>query len=250
MADGDLIHIVEKVVDDKRLGRHLWHDPQNRAYAVRGGTAKPLLPKRVPKSKLRTRPWHRRGCFDQADSNCTMETAIGLLYSSPFYAKLGSKGRLDGYDTEPERVDGYERSKDYDPFPGRGYHGTTSDAPYKLLRAEGIIAEWRWLFGVQDVRDWVGYRGPFGTGTWWYASMDEPRRRGDRWYAEVVESSGQRGGHEYECIFRDPETGDYEFVQSWGPSYGANGRFWIDGADFEEKLLLNAGDASTVVLAA
>lgn len=246
MADGDK-QILEEFDSESgggKLGRHIFHDPQNRAFPARGilfAEAAPIVP----------RVWWVRHLFDQGDtSRCTVETAAGMVFSSPNRLEL-DRANLERYDEEDERQELYLVSqRDHDPWPGGepDYLGTSSDAPAKELRARGHIREWRWCFGLDDVLRTLSVHGPVGIGTYWFEGMDEPI--GD---AAVLELMGQaRGGHETLLYAVKPDDdydggGYVDGVNSWGPWGPRRGRFRLSWRTLED-LLEQDGDAWTIVL--
>lgn len=234
MADGAKRQIQSK--RRGRFGRHVWHDPRNRDYPAVGDVqAGALVGADAP---IQTHTWWREGCFDQRGENCTIEAASGLLYSSPFRTHLTPRHLVD-VDTEDKRLALYEASKDYDPWPGRDYDGTSSDAPLKLFRAKGWIAEWRWCFGVDDVLRTVSNVSPVTIGVNWLAGMEKLDEHG------FVHATGEVvGGHE---IVVEGLNATHEYVtlvQSWGPPC----RWRLSFADLD-ALLKDEGDAVTIVLA-
>jgi hypothetical protein len=59
-------------------------------------------------------------------------------------------------------------------------------------------------------------------------------------------SGAVAGGHEYECIGYDTATDRWEFVNSWGTSWGKAGHFFYTSATFA-RLLSEQGDATVFV---
>jgi hypothetical protein len=244
MADGDLRRIEQRPsAVAGELGRHLWHDPRNRSFPARGvvfAAEDPVVP----------RVHWRRVVFDQGGSSaCTMFSAAGCLHTSPNRLRLAKAGLL-AYDSYDELVMGYLRAQAEDPWDGGepDYYGSSTDAPFKILRAEGRIAEWRWCFGLEDVLCTLAYHGPVSIGTDWYSGMDEPRGRD-----AVVEPVGNiRGGHAYEVYAVMPHAkwpggGYVDCFQSWGDWGPRHGRFRMSWEALGH-LLDSQGEACTIVL--
>jgi len=220
------------------LGRHVHHDPRNREHRA---LVRPPARQSIP-----NRTYSRTSIFDQGNSpSCTAHAAIGLLRTSPFASSFAQR---HSYDDEMEIIAFYEESKDYDPWDGREYDGTSSDAPYRLLRAKGVIDEWKWLFGEAEVRKYVAWYGPCTIGVNWYENMFYPDP-----VSHFLDVSGPlAGGHEVELIQFKPNNpntptgkGRYKIVNSWGRGWGDNGRAWITSDDLA-LLLDQNGDAVTI----
>lgn len=235
MSDGLLTYIEEKPSDvGGRLGRNVvWHDPKNRAYPVRSllGDA-PLV----------SRSWWARHVFDQGnESSCTAQAASGVVFTSPFRMEL-ERSNLQSYDEAAERYELYRAAQKVDPWPGESYEGSSTDAPFRVLRDGGQISEWRWAFGLDDVLRTLSHHGPVAIGTNWYAGMDRPDSKG------FVKAEGSiRGGHAYELYGINVAGRFVRARNSWGPSWGVKGLFLLS-FDTLDRLLREDGEAVTVVL--
>ncbi len=218
------------------LGRNLYHDPRNRDYPIRELLPRETTPKR--------RPWWRRGVYDQgSESSCTAQAAAGVLESSP--NRQVYRGHLPHYDEVPERFELYREAQRHDPWQGEEpqYKGSSTDAPFKVLRNRGQIAEWRWCFGIQDVIDTLNVFGPVALGTTWHHDMFRPDANG---YVSLT--GGVAGGHAYETVWYDLNEQRFRCVNSWDRSWGQSGRFWLRYEQVE-ALLADRGEAVTIVLA-
>lgn len=180
-------------------------------------------------------------------SSCTAQAAAGLLATSPNRTKL-PRTNLTAYDTEAERHALYLDAQRVDPweggeYPGASptYQGSSGDAPLRLMRDRGQIAEWRWLFGVSEVQEHLRFKGPVSTGTEWRTGMDAPATDG------TVQITGDvRGGHQYVLLYDDVADRRFLGLNSWGRHWGRSGRFWLAYGDYE-ALLAASGDAVVVV---
>lgn len=212
------------------LGRHVHHDLRNANFRA--------LVQPPARSPIPYRTWSRTVMFDQGNSpSCTMHAAVGLARTTPYAATFTDRPKLD---TEDELRAAYEESKDYDPWIGRDYDGTSSDAPYRWMRDKGYIKEWRWLFGEPEVREWVTWYGPCTVGTIWTDAMFHPDE-----HHYIVMGGGIAGGHEYELCYYSPKRDAYRLVNSWGYSWGDSGRAWLRSSDLA-RLLEQDGDAVTI----
>lgn len=236
MADGDLYQIPTSPDTPHPLGRSIvHHDVRNRQFRALTAT---------PSGAPRSRPWSRRTPpFDQIDSNCTTEAAVGLLRTQPHTRRFGFYD-WPGFDEEAERVAFYRESQQHDPWAGPppAYDGTSTDAPFRLMRERGVIEGWRWLFGVEELREHLWFHGAAVVGTLWLRSMFQVDRKG---YIQVDTASPVDGGHAYEVVYCNPRSKDFTIVNSWGENWGRGGRAKLR---FDEMgwLLEQNGEAVTV----
>lgn len=234
MADGDRRRIPDRT--GGRLGRHLHHDPRNRDYPARGVLFKDDAP-------IVTRTWWRRGVFDQGDtSSCSPHSAAGQLRTSPLRLVSPERASLPSYDSEAEILDLYAAAQKIDPWKDERHDGTTSDAPLKILRDRGVIREWRWCFGLDDVLRTLSHHGPVGVGVNWHDDMSDPDALG------FVKPTGEIiGGHEFELLAVHTVGTYVTAVNSWSAKWGQHGRFRIHWDDLD-ALLKDDGDAVTIVV--
>lgn len=138
----------------------------------------------------------------------------------------------------------YKRAQKIDEWPGEDYEGTSVLAGAKIMQEEGYIGEYRWCFGIEDLRDAVINLGPVVIGVPWYQGMYETDRDG------IVKVDGDKvGGH---CILvtgyipnkiiNDEEHEVFRWRNSWGNDYGIDGSGFIRYTDLNE-LLKNGGEA-------
>jgi C1A family cysteine protease len=143
-------------------------------------------------------------------------------------------------------LDVYHRAQELDDWPGNNYSGTSVIAGAKVVQERGYIPEYRWAFGVEQVRDAVIAEGPVVLGINWYDGMYDTTEGG------LVEVSGKIvGGH---CIVltgynpraKIPGVKGYiegfRWKNSWGLSYGVNGLGFIRIEDLD-RLLHEDGEA-------
>lgn len=234
MSDGTLIHIPTDPDAPHPLGRSIvWHDPANRLHRA--------LPLGFASLPDRSRTYYSPSVFDQQGSSCTMQSAIGVLRSFPHYTPF--KQHWPKYDTEEERHAGYLRAQAYDPWPGGepDYEGSSTDAPFRLLRDEGIVSGWKWLFGFHEVKQWVMFHGPVSVGTNWYEQMFYPDAKG------FIKPGGQvSGGHAWRIVGFSTTRHAFRLVNSWSKGWGQYGRAWIHEDDLG-RLLSEDGEAVTIV---
>lgn len=214
------------------LGRHVNHDPRNRSFR-----ALVSPPRRAIKPN---KTWWTSVVYDQGDSpSCTAQACVGVMNTNPFRPGF-AVDRLS-YDEPAERLDLYDASKIVDPFPGVDYDGTSTDAPFKVLRNAGAISGWKWLFGEDELREWVTWYGPAVVGTLWLMDMFDPSP-----LTGMLTVAGEiAGGHAYRIVQHSTSRDAYRIVNSWGRGWGQNGRAWIRTGDLA-GLLANDGDAVTI----
>lgn len=221
-----------------RLGRTIRnHDPQNRLFRALDRPPAPV-PGHIPGAS-----WYRVDIWDQGQtSSCTTHAAVGVCRTAPNlqHGWTGKGSAWPFYDTPGERFVLYQFSKTVDPWDGVDYDGTSTDAPYRVLRDRGQIPGWRWLFGVDEVKEWLINYGPLSVGTDWHESMFDPDSKGF-----LTVSGPMVGGHAYEIVAYNKAKNAFRVVNSWGRNWGQGGRAWLRYNDLD-ALLKAGGDAVTV----
>lgn len=222
--------IPEAVVSGRRLGRHVHHDPRSLQYQV------------VPDGTVKTVRWDRSiPVLDQGDvGSCTGNAATGHLGTAPEYATLTSQiaaGHL--HLDEADALTLYSAAEVIDgdgPYPPND-NGSSGLSVAKAAKNAGLISGYTHMTSLAACQTAI-QGGPFIVGSDWHSSMDNPDANG-----LVTVSGTVRGGHEYECIGYDAATDLWEFVNSWGTSYGKAGHFFYSSASLM-KLLAADGDAT------
>lgn len=213
------------------LGRLLHHDPQNKQHRAL------VMP--PPRSALPNVSWYTRDVYDQGQtSSCTAQAAVGLLRTNPFRRNLTEWSTLD---TQDERQSLYREAQKNDPWDGENYEGTSTDAPFKVLRERGAITGWRWLFGEEEMREFVTWYGPVSVGTTWTSGMFEPNPL----TGYITPTGMSAGGHAYRIINYNAKREAYRLVNSWGRGWGQYGRAWIKRQDMA-ALLEDQGEVVTI----
>jgi hypothetical protein len=231
------------------LGRHVRHDPRSLAYSVG-----PL-----PKSAVKSVRWARAvPVFDQGSvGSCTGNAAAGLIgtasagregTTSIFVTTAQADATKGVFSAGTHAVDEdlavlcYTLNTILDGFPGT-YPGddTGSDglSAAKTLQALGLADTYKHAFSLSAL-DAALQSGPVMLGTQWMKSMFNPSSSGR---IPVSRTSGVAGGHEYVIDEIDVENGRYWLTNSWGESWGQQGRGYLLKADLQ-WLLSQQGDVT------
>jgi C1A family cysteine protease len=217
---------------NKGTGRLVSKDPRDRMYA---------LPKR-PQAAVGVvkRLWRSPGILDQgATSQCVVFSGDKYLTTRPITNK--------GFKTNEDRARVYKEVQAIDEWPGEDYDGTSVRAFYKWLKDKGFISEYRWAFDCESVVNHVLGTGPVQMGTIWDDGMSQPDRRG---YISPTSDQADDSGHAWIIVGADREArnpdgsaGRVTMVNSWGNSWGKQGRAFLT---FEtlDRLIKMEGEAA------
>jgi hypothetical protein len=213
------------------LGRHIHFDERSRAYRVPVDDATPI----------ESRIWKRRvQAFAQGPlKSCTGNAVAGLLCTVPFHQK-----GLRCNETLARKIYCEATRKDHQlgVWPPHDT-GSTALAALKALRTMGLIKEYRWGFGLQDVLKTLSTIGPVVVGVHWDRGFDDPDPKG------FVQLKGgrSRGGHCFEVLGVDVPNERVWAINSWGPGWGLSGLFCFSWKNLDHMLKHN-GEAATIVI--
>lgn len=118
------------------------------------------------------------------------------------------------------------------------YEGTSVLAGAKVVKTRGYISEYRWAFGLNDLRLTLGYAGPAVLGLNWREGMMRPEGDG-----RIVPSGSIIGGH---CILAYAVSERLRTVRlwnSWGADWWAGGSSCYVTFDDLATLLADEGEA-------
>lgn len=222
------------------LGRHVRHDPRSRAYPV------------APTATALTAVRHQEfiGILDQGQlGSCTGNAGVGAIYRAPFSTAVSTISPWIYDHTEPGAVALYSAATKLDGDP-ENYPPTDTGSDglsvAKALKAAGIISGYLHAFDLQSALLQL-MSTPLITGITWYQSMFDADASG---VLTVDPESGIAGGHELCVDEYVPGSGaGISLVggpNSWGTSWGAQGRWYMDVEDWRH-LLAADGDVTAFV---
>lgn len=123
----------------------------------------------------------------------------------------------------------YKGAQDNDEWPGSDYEGTSGVGLFKYLKKIGFCTGGYWAFSLQEELLGISHVGPALTGTNWMTGMMEPDSEG------FIKATGyNEGGHEYLRLGINMEEEYIWIHNSWGKSYGLNGRAKIRFSEAEK----------------
>lgn len=223
---------VEAIPTKPGMGRSIIeHDDRSREFAARGTLFR--------EGAARRNRTHRRGrAYDQGEtSSCVGQTVKGVLNTAPL-SKQVAYGKRTKYDA----FQFYREGQDWDEWAGEEpeYYGTSANGVCKYLRHAGVISEYRWCFGLDDVIDTLVQHGPVAIGTYWWTGMWDTDPNGF-----IIPTGRREGGHETELIGVNVDEEYVIGMNSWGPGWGEDGRYKISWAHLD-TLLRDDGDALTI----
>lgn len=218
----------------RRLGRHQRFDPRSRNYRVVLDDTTFLLKYRMWERKLKP-------LFQGDIGSCTGNAIVGLLATEPNNSdSITHSMPLN----EDWAIHIYSRATEIDQFQDTYPPTDTGSSVLSAIKAAkemGVVSEYRWCFGIEDVLRTLSHVGPVAVGINWYQGFDKPDRDG------LIKISGKvRGGHAVELLGIDPEKQLVHGINSWGWFWGKWGRFSISFTDLN-TLLSQKGEAVTIV---
>jgi hypothetical protein len=116
-------------------------------------------------------------------------------------------------------------------------NGSTVRSGALALRNRGRLAAFAFASSTTEIDDWINNHGPVVVGTSWTNDMFNPDANGF-----VKPSGAVAGGHCYVMLEKVDAQDAYVFQNSWGASWGQNGRFRMKRSDFA-GLLADQGEA-------
>lgn len=206
-----------------RLGR--LHAPDARDHMMR--LALPEAPVPLPVYKF----WVPGAVLDQGQTaECVAYAFEGFLMCSPTRTTHAES---------PQAI--YDAAQAIDEWAGSPHDGTSVRAGAKVLQSEGHIGEYVFDTDITVVEQWLLTKGPVVFGTNWYEESFSPGPDG------FIHLGGSvAGGHAYLVDGYSDRHQAFRCRNSWGPSWGVHGSFWISLAD-AMRLLSEDGEACAAV---
>lgn len=222
-----------------KVDARLFKDPRSRNYGVRTIVA--------PQGELKKRLWPIPSWLplDQGREGA----CVGFGWSAELAVEPVSVPVTNNF-----AMTLYRAAQAADKAEGRFYdEGATTLAGAKAAKSLGLISDYRWCFGINEVADAVVAKGPVVLGINWYDGMYETDSNG------LVSVNGPLvGGHcislaghwPYKVSANGRSTKDnspfgqtvYPWINSWGKLYGRAGVGFIRHSDLD-RLLQEDGEA-------
>lgn len=214
----------------RRLGRHENFDEKSKEHRAITPEVERTLKTKMWKRELPPLNQGRLG-------SCSGNSCVGLLATEPnCHDGVGDNIKFD----EDLAVKIYSKATEIDPFQGTyppTDTGSSVLSTMKVAKSLGLISEYKWCFGVEEVLIALSNLGPVAVGVKWYEGFQKPDCDG------LVKISGNiRGGHAFELIGIDVEKRVVWAMNSWGKFWGKNGMFCFSFEDLD-RLLKENGEA-------
>jgi hypothetical protein len=238
---------------DPRLGRHVRHDTRSAAYGVA----------EMPRAAIRSVEWERHiPILDQGlVGSCVPNNAPEFLGTDALGYTGVTSVEIPKPDTKGEFAAGITWTLDedfalqmyrlvtrLDPYPGQwepddtGSDGLTLAKALKML---GFADSYRHAFSYRTLVSAL-QSGPVTLGLEWENSMFETGPDGK---ITIDYNSGVAGGHQVFARKFDAENDRVWIDNSWGESFGLDGRGWFQGSELAAHLK-RSGDVTVPHLAA
>lgn len=208
------------------LGRVYSYDPRDNNYLIQNSSLYSTSSNRTSRYWEDEQWWGNQG----STSECVAYAWIHWLEDGPIYHPPTPQPIL-----QPNPV--YREAQKIDEWPGENYNGTSVRAGAKILQQQGFIKQYLWAYDLNTLINTVLNTGPVVVGTYWYRNMFFPNRR-----TGIIRASGRiAGGHAYVINGVDTRRRLFRIKNSWGRSWGLNGRAFISFNDMA-KLIRMRGE--------
>lgn len=217
---------------DVRLDRLVQFDERSRAFPIRAT---------VTQASPRSYTWRVNNWLDQGNEGACVGFGWGHELSArpvvvPNITDQFAKERIYWAAQALDEWDGGS-------YPGASpvYEGTSVLAGAKAIQNLGYMTEYRWAFGLADLRMALGYKGPVVLGLNWYEGMMDTDKEG-----RISPTGEMVGGHCILAYSNSEKSKRIRLWNSWGHSWGQDGSCWISFDDLD-KLLHEDGEACVPV---
>ncbi len=209
-----------------RLGRHYHFDDRSLRY---------LHPEQDPKTLTSVQHTRQIPVLDQGNvGSCTGNAMVGALGTDPTWTDLAAgRPTLD----EKLALSIYSKAEIVDgdgPYPPND-NGSSGLSVCTVARTLGYISGWSNATTLNAALTALA-SGPEIVGMKWLTGCDSPNKVGRITYAGSL-----RGGHEIVFDTLDVEQQLVWFTNSWGTTWGVQGRACLSWSDFG-KALADEGD--------
>jgi hypothetical protein len=212
------IHVPEQVVPDRRLGRHVVHDPASKNFVAE--QAPQIVSVKHAAVGLP---------LDQGQiGSCTANALCGARNSSP------DKQPNDPMLSETDAVKLYELETKMEgkPYPPNDPGGSGLEVCKAAVQL-GLISRYTHAFGIDQALKALVLR-PVISGIAWYDSFDhfDPTTG----LVELKPGAKVRGGHEIVADEIDAPNKLVWWWNSWGTAFGLGGRFCMSWDTWDQLL--------------
>lgn len=206
--------------EDVRLDRLQQFDARSRQYGIAAV---------VPQDSLYARTWRNPTWLNQgAEGAC-----VAFAWSHRFAGWPDHQPMSEAFAREL-----FHEAQLLDDWPDDPGQGTSVLAGAKAAKARGLIREYRWAFGIDEVLQAIIKTGPVILGVNWYESMVNPQSSG------LVEVDGRiYGGHailarglRMKANLDGKSVSVVRLRNSWGQDWGRYGDCFIEIEDLERLL--------------
>ena len=219
--------------ENKPLGFR--RDESRRHLALYPLRAQDLRQAERPKSRY----WTVGVRYDQGSEGSCVGQACAAFASHYNYRRSLADGVEGVKKAKFDAISIYNEAKKIDPWPGEDYDGTSTNAGLSVLTTQGAkqlsdssnivrIQEYRWAQTLDDVLNWLCFKGPVIFGMDWMRNFDEPKyhpfpgKTTNHYFIGEGDLGAVRGGHAIIAhAYRRLDNGD-EYIRlqnSWGYSY-------------------------------
>lgn len=230
MPDDFILEVKRFDTTDPRLGRHVLHDSRSRRYAA---------PAKDPRKLTSVRHTVNIPIMDQGNvGSCTGHAGTAAIASDVFWS--GGAVVLQNQDPHEYAVDLYSEATRLDPWPGQYEPDDTGSdglSIAKALQGRGLVSGYTHAFSLEAALTALAERVVL-IGSSWLDEMYRVTAEG-----HVMVGGPVVGGHEFALDELDVERQRVWIRNSWGTSWGVEGRGWISWDELG-RLLADDGDCT------